>query len=76
MHEEACIQSMFIMDDSQKIYLLQNEDNVRFRQKKIIDFSRHNKAKEVNILLMNDWAHVHVTERTLTIDDKTYNLAT
>ena len=42
---------MFIMDDSQKIYLLQNTDNVRFRQKKIIDFSRHNKAKEVNLLL-------------------------
>ena len=41
-----------------------------------IDFSKHNKAKEVNTLLLNDWSHVHLTERTLTMDDKTYNLAT
>lgn len=29
------------MDDQQKIYLIQNEDNVRYVCKKVIDFSRH-----------------------------------
>ena len=43
---------------------------------KTIDFSQHNKAKEVNQLLCDDWAHVHVTERTLTMGGMTYNLAT
>lgn len=31
------------MDDHQKIYLLQNNDNIRFVVTKVIDFSRHNK---------------------------------
>ena len=30
--------------------------------------------KEINNLRDNDWAHVHVTKRTLTFGDKTFNL--
>ena len=62
------------MDDTQKIYLLANEDGVKFVPVKTIDFSPHKMGKEINDLRDNDWAHVHITERTLSFDDKTYNL--
>ncbi len=64
------------MDDQQKIYLLKNEDNVRFNCIKVIDFSRHKKAQEIYELRDNDWAHVHITKRTLTMGGTTYNLNT
>ena len=67
-------QSLFIMDDKQKIFHLLNEDGIRFDLKKIIDFSHHDKLAEVNALRDNDWEHVHVTERTLTFSNTTYNL--
>ena len=54
-------QSIFIMDDSQKIYLLKNEDGVKFFVKKVIDFTKHMRSLEVNALMLNEWAHVHVT---------------
>ena len=63
------------MDDHQKIYLLQNNDNIRFVVTKIIDFSHHNSLQQITALRDTDWAHVHVTERTLTFDEYTYNLA-
>ena len=63
------------MDDLQKIYLLQNNDNIRFVVTKTIDFSHHNKLQEITDLRDTDWAHVHVTERTLTFGEHTYNLA-
>jgi len=63
------------MDDLQKIYLLQNNDNIRFVVTKTIDFSHHNKLQEITDLRDTDWAHVHVTERTLTFGEYTYNLA-
>ena len=49
---------------------------MRFSVKRVIDFSYHNRAKEVAALRNYDWSHVFVTERTLTMDNKTYNLAT
>ena len=49
---------------------------MRFTVKKVIDFSPHNQTKEVNALRHNDWAHVYVTGRTLTMDGVTYNLNT
>ena len=72
--EEGATQSLFIVDDQQKIYLLRNEDHVKFSVKKTIDFSRHNKAAELKALHDHDWAHVHVTERSLTMGGTTYNL--
>ena len=74
--EDGVTQSMFIMDDQQKIHLLKNENNVRYTVKKTIDFSPHNKLQEINALRDNNWAHVHVTERTLTMGGTTYNLTT
>ena len=62
------------MDDIQKIYLLTNEDGVKFIVSKILDFSHHKMLKEINNLRDNDWAHVHITSRTLTFGDKTFNL--
>lgn len=44
--------------------------------KKTFDFSHHNKLQEVNDMRDNDWTHVHVTERTLSFGDTTYNLST
>ena len=73
--EEGVTQSLFVMDDQQKIYLLRNEDDVRFTVKHTIDFSSHKKLAEINALRDNDWAHVHVTERTLTFNETTYNFA-
>ena len=72
--KEGVTQSLFIMDDGQKITLLKNEDNVKFTTKKVIDFSLHNKLQEVNALRDNDWSHAHITDRTLTFNDTTYNL--
>ena len=46
--KKTVTQSLYIMDDEQKIYLLRNEDNVRYEIKKVIDFSNHNIPQEVN----------------------------
>ena len=59
--EEGCAQSLIVMDDQQKIFYLVNENNIRFEVKKIIDFSPHNKLKDVTEMVLNDWQHVHVT---------------
>ena len=71
--DEYCTQSLYIMDDMQKIYLLRNEDGIRFQLKKTLDFSHHKKVKEIAALRDNDWAHVHINERALSFDDSTYN---
>lgn len=67
-------QSLFLMDDQQKIHVIKNEDNVRYVCTNIIDFSFQEKLKEINDLRDNDWQHVHVTESTLSFGDQTYNL--
>ena len=67
---------MFILDDQQKIIYIRNEDGVRFQVKQLIDYSFHNLSKKVAELFSFDWAHVFVTLRSLTIDDRTYNLKT
>ena len=73
-NDEVVAESLYIMDDQQKIYLVKNEDGVRFNVKKVIDFAPHEKIREVNALRDNDWSHVHITERTLSFGDSTYNL--
>ena len=72
--EEEVAQSFFVMDYQQKIYFLKNEDNVHFVCKKVIDFSRHKMAQEINDLRDQDWAHVHMSLRTMTTGGTTYNL--
>ena len=74
--DEGAKQSLFVMDDQQKIYLLRNDLDDKFVAKKVIDFSHHNILQEVNDMRDNDWSHVHVTERTLTFGETTYNLET
>ena len=64
------------MDDHQKIYLVQNNDNIRFVVTKTIDFSHHKMLQEITALKATDWTHVHMTERTMTVDEYTYNFAT
>ena len=72
--EEEVTNSLYILDDQCKIYLLSNEEEVRFTVKKMVDFSKHNLLKEVSALRDNDWAHVHVTDRSLSIGEVCYNL--
>ena len=62
------------MDDQQKIYLLQNNDKIRYVVTKIIDFAPHNRLQDVLAMRDSDWLRVHVTERTLTYGSKTYSL--
>ena len=76
LKEGTATQSLFIMDGEQKIYWITNEDSVRFNVKKIIDFSPHKKGAEIYALKQNDWAHVHLSERSLTMDNSMYNLNT
>ena len=71
--DEHCTQSLYIMDEMQKVYLLRNTDGIRFIVEKTFDFSHHKKAKEIAALRNNDWAHIHVNERALSFDDSTYN---
>lgn len=72
--DEVVPQSLYIMDDQQKIFHIKNEDNVRFAVSKVIDFSHHEQLREINDLRDNDWQHVHITESTLSFGDMTYNL--
>ena len=62
------------MDDQQKIYSIVNEDTIRFEVKHVYDFSRHEKLAEITALRDAEWTHVHMTHRTLTFGDYTYNL--
>lgn len=72
--EDDCSQSLYIMDDSEKIYKLKNEDGVKFVVENTFDFSSHKMLKQLNEMRDNDWAHVHITDRTLSFGDSTYNL--
>ena len=64
------------MDDHQKIHHIVDEDGVRFSEDRIIDFSIHNKLRDVTRLRDQDWSHVHISERALTFDGVTYSLQT
>ena len=51
-----------------------DEDGVHFKVSRLIDFSSHNKMAEVSSLRDNDWLHVHVSNRTISFGENTYNL--
>ena len=63
------------MDDQQKIYLLQKDDSSQFVISKTIDFSRLSILQDIKALQKDDWVRLHMTERILTIGNKTYNFA-
>ena len=50
-----------------------NEDDLDFEIKNMIDFSPHGKRSKIKDLKENEWAHVHISERTLTFGERTYN---
>lgn len=39
-----------------------------------IDLSKHNLVKEIDSLMASSWTHVHITDQTLTMFGKIYNL--
>lgn len=45
--EGECKESLYIFDNAQKIYRLENEDGIKYNVADVIDFSAHNKVKEV-----------------------------
>ena len=53
-----------------------DDDIPKFAVREVIDFSAHEKLKEIVKLRDNDWTHVHITRRALTFDGDTYNLNT
>jgi len=63
------------MDDSQKIYLLKNNESSQFVVTKTIDLSHHDILQDVKALQKNDWIRLHMTERALTLSNTTYNFA-
>ena len=74
--EEHVKQAFYIFDDKQKIYHVVDEDGVKFNEDKIIDFSMHDKLRDVNKLSKQHWSHVHITSRALTFDGEIYSLQT
>jgi len=74
--EDECKESLYIFDDAQKIYRLEDEDGIKFNVAQTIDFSAHDKVKEVKQLWDTDWTHVHITSRALTFGGEVYNLNT
>ena len=68
------------MADNEKIYHLQSIDNsgsgAQFKVVKVIDFSEHELNRDIQDLKERDWAHVFMSDRSLSFDGKTYNLST
>ena len=57
-----------------KIHHLEDEDDIKFTVKRVIDFSSSKKLKQVLKLRDIDWSHVYLTERALTFEGDTHNL--
>ena len=69
-------QSFFLIDDEEKIYLLNSDESGRLVAKKTVSFKPHEKLDKIVALRETDWSHVHITERALTMGSTTYNLNT
>ena len=63
------------MDENQKIHLLKNNDSSEFVITTTIDFSHHDILKEIKALRRKDWVRLHMSERALTLGNKTYNFS-
>ena len=62
------------MDSLEKIYLLKTNDLYEFEITRIIDFSHLGLHQDILALQQNDWVRLHMSERTLTISNRTYSL--
>ena len=62
------------MDSLEKIYLLKTNDLSEFVITRTIDFSHHNILQDIKALQRSDWVRLHMTERALTICNRTYCL--
>jgi hypothetical protein len=51
-------ESLYILDDSMKIYHLVNEEDIKFTIDNITDFSESGKLKQIIKLRDTDWSHV------------------
>ena len=69
-------QSFFVIDDEEKIYLLNSNESGNLIVKKTVSFKPHEKFDKIVALRETDWSHVHITERALTMGNTTYNLNT
>ena len=63
------------MDEHQKIYLLKNNDSSEFMITRMIDFSHLDILREIKALRRIDWVRLHMSERALTLGNRTYNFA-
>ena len=63
------------MDSLEKIYLLKTNGLSEFEIIRTIDFSHLDISQDISALQQNDWVRLHMTERTLTIGNRTYNFA-
>ena len=63
------------MDEHQKIYLLKNYNSSEFVITTTIDFSHLDLLKEIKALRKSGWVRLHMSERTLTLGNRTYNFA-
>ena len=59
-------QSLYVMDNKTRIYLLQNTDNDRYTVTKTFNLSQHSEIKDDTTIRDNDWNRLHMTKRTLT----------
>ena len=62
------------MDSLEKIYLLKTNDLSEFEITRTIDFSHLDISQDISALQQNDWVRLHMSERTLTISNRTYSL--
>ena len=62
------------MDDLQKIYLLKTNDMSQFNVTKIIDFAHLDISQDIKALRKSDWVRLHMSERALTLGNRTHNL--
>ena len=67
-------ESLYILDDHMKIWVLEDEEDIKFQVKEVIDFTESRKLKQVIKLRDTDWSHVQITHRAITFDGDTYNL--
>ena len=77
-HERQDIrQALYILDDTERItHLVQEDALLKFQVNRTVDFSIHGIGRELVKLRDQDWVHVHITKRAMTIEGRTYSLQT
>ena len=62
------------MDDRARVYRLENPDGESYIVNYTRDLSQHKKLKEHLQTTDDDWDRLHMTEKTVTYDNITYNV--